>query len=123
MLFRYTVAVDCEKHAKYIDTRCRQNACGFEIPITALIKITFFLDMRQSGLVHMYQHFKEMYCLQTQGATKFLEDIFWTTLNMERVRYVPICQSTRHHVPEGVNLEKVGILIVEEVLYTLIFVL
>jgi len=49
MLVRYTVAVACEKHMKYIDTRCRQNAYGMEILITVLIKITFFLDMRQSG--------------------------------------------------------------------------
>jgi hypothetical protein len=49
MLFMYTAAVDREKHTKYIDTCCRQNASGFEILITVLIKITFFLDMRLSG--------------------------------------------------------------------------
>jgi hypothetical protein len=50
MLVKYTVAVDCEKHTKYVytDTCCRQNAYGFEILITVLIKMTFFLDMRQS---------------------------------------------------------------------------
>lgn len=42
-------AVDCEKHTKHIDMRCRQNAYGMEILIAVLIKITFFLDMRQSG--------------------------------------------------------------------------
>lgn len=73
--------------------------------------------------VHRHQHFKEVYCLQIQGVNTLLEDIFWTTLNTERVRYAPICQSKRHHVPEGVNLEKMGILIVKEVVYTLIFVL
>ena len=75
------------------------------------------------AFVHRRQHFKEVYCLQIQGVNTLLEDIFWTTLNTERVCYAPICQSTRRHVLEGVNLEKMGILVIKEVVYKLIFVL
>jgi len=75
------------------------------------------------AFVHRHQHFKEVYCLQIQEVSTLLEDIFWTALNKEKVHYAPMCQSTRHHVPEGVNLEKMGILIVKEVVYKLIFVL
>jgi hypothetical protein len=85
MLFRKTAVVYCETHTIYIDTRCRQNVYGFYILITVLITITFFLDMRQSHLVQRYQNFKEVYCLQIQGVNTLLQNIFCTTLNMERV--------------------------------------